>query len=63
MSDCVFQMDFIDWVNLKTNLTGGKIHTAKMASPLSPLDASAQLTTFKSYVALIADPTPGSKYT
>ncbi|XP_060086157.1 transformation/transcription domain-associated protein-like [Ylistrum balloti] len=30
-----------------------------VASPLSPHDASAQLTTFKSYVALIDDPTPG----
>jgi hypothetical protein len=33
-----------------------------LASPLSPHDVTAQLTTFKSYVALIADPTPGSKY-
>ena len=31
-----------------------------LASPLSPHDVTAQLTTFKSYVALIADPTPGS---
>ncbi|WAQ94361.1 hypothetical protein MAR_006832 [Mya arenaria] len=29
-------------------------------SPLSPHNATTQLTTFKSYVALIADPTPGS---
>ncbi|XP_052799623.1 transformation/transcription domain-associated protein-like isoform X2 [Mya arenaria] len=28
-------------------------------SPLSPHNATTQLTTFKSYVALIADPTPG----
>lgn len=32
-----------------------------LGSPLSPQDAAAQLTTFKSYVALIADTTPGSK--
>uniref|UniRef100_K1PMD0 Uncharacterized protein n=1 Tax=Magallana gigas TaxID=29159 RepID=K1PMD0_MAGGI len=30
-----------------------------MASPLSPHDVTGQLTTFRSYVALIADPTPG----
>ncbi|XP_041366452.1 transformation/transcription domain-associated protein-like [Gigantopelta aegis] len=30
-----------------------------LGSPLSPHDAAAQLTTFKSYVALISDPTPG----
>ncbi|VDI00646.1 transformation/transcription domain-associated protein, partial [Mytilus galloprovincialis] len=30
-----------------------------LQSPLSPHDLTAQLTTFKSYVALIADPTPG----
>ncbi|KAL3832377.1 hypothetical protein ACJMK2_024027 [Sinanodonta woodiana] len=30
-----------------------------IASPLSPHNATTQLTTFKSYVALIADPTPG----
>ena len=34
-----------------------------MASPLSPHNATTQLTTFKSYVALIADATPGSKFT
>lgn len=33
-----------------------------MASPLSPHNATTQLTTFKSYVALIADPTPGSMF-
>ena len=33
-----------------------------LASPLSPHDVTGQLTTFRSYVALIADPTPGSKY-
>lgn len=32
-----------------------------LGSPLSPQDAAAQLTTFKSYVSLIADNTPGSK--
>jgi len=31
-------------------------------SPLSPHNATTQLTTFKSYVALIADPTPGSEF-
>ncbi|KAJ8314001.1 hypothetical protein KUTeg_008562 [Tegillarca granosa] len=36
-----------------------KMATAMLPSPLSPNDAAAQLTTFKSYVALIADPTPG----
>ena len=33
-----------------------------VSSPLSPQDAAAQLTAFKSYVQLIADSTPGSKY-
>ncbi|XP_048245320.1 transformation/transcription domain-associated protein-like isoform X4 [Haliotis rufescens] len=33
--------------------------TLMLGSPLSPHDAAAQLTTFKSYVSLIADPTPG----
>lgn len=32
-----------------------------VGSPLSPQDAAAQLTAFKSYVQLIADTTPGSK--
>jgi hypothetical protein len=32
-----------------------------LGSPLNPLDTAAQLTTFKSYLNLIGDSTPGSK--
>ena len=46
-------------------LWSGKAEGIKMlplGSPLTPQDTAAQLTTFKSYLNLIGDTTPGSKY-